>query len=95
MERGELLKEYESIPRRHPAGECCIAQQPESSDKNRFHDVLPYDSSRVELVPTKENNTGYINASHVKVRSSIPGTRLEVTLKKSSTEADGLCSVVS
>uniref|UniRef100_A0A674N3X7 Tyrosine-protein phosphatase non-receptor type n=1 Tax=Takifugu rubripes TaxID=31033 RepID=A0A674N3X7_TAKRU len=67
MERGELLKEYESIPRRHPAGECYIAQQPESSDKNRFHDVLPYDSSRVELVPTKENNTGYINASHVKL----------------------------
>lgn len=71
MERGELLKEYESIPRRHPAGECCVAQQPESSDKNRFHDVLPYDSTRVELVPTKENNTGYINASHVKVSSSL------------------------
>lgn len=69
MERGELLKEYESIPRRHPARECCVAQLPESSDKNRFHDVLPYDSTRVELVPTKENNTGYINASHVKVSS--------------------------
>lgn len=84
MERGELLKEYESIPRRHPAGECSIAQQPESSDKNRFHDVLPYDHTRVELVPTKENNTGYINASHVKVgsRSSVPHKRLWVTLKK-------------
>uniref|UniRef100_A0A3Q3WUN2 Tyrosine-protein phosphatase non-receptor type n=1 Tax=Mola mola TaxID=94237 RepID=A0A3Q3WUN2_MOLML len=69
MERGELLKEYESIPRRHPAGECCVAQLPESADKNRFQDVLPYDSTRVELVPTKENNTGYINASHVKVSS--------------------------
>lgn len=67
LERGELLKEYESIPRRHPAGECVVAQQPESSDKNRFQDVLPYDSTRVELVPTKENNTGYINASHIKV----------------------------
>lgn len=67
LERGELLKEYESIPRRHPAGECVVAQQPESSDKNRFQDVLPYDSSRVELVPTKENNTGYINASHIRV----------------------------
>lgn len=105
MERGELLKEYESIPRRHPAGECCIAQLPESSDKNRFHDVLPYDSTRVELVPTKENNTGYINASHIKVsclcrfsRSSVPHKRLWVTLKKkkkSSAETDGLCPVVS
>lgn len=67
LERGELLKEYESIPRRHPAGECVVAQQPESSDKNRFQDVLPYDATRVELVPTKENNTGYINASHIRV----------------------------
>ncbi len=65
MEQGELLKEYESIPRRHPSEDCIIAQLPESSDKNRFRDVLPYDSTRVELVPTKENNTGYINASHI------------------------------
>jgi len=67
MERGELLKEYESIPKRRPAGDCSTAQLPESGDKNRFQDVLPYDDTRVELVPTKENNTGYINASHVRV----------------------------
>ncbi|XP_054470112.1 tyrosine-protein phosphatase non-receptor type 21 isoform X2 [Anoplopoma fimbria] len=67
MERGELLKEYESIPKRRPAGECTIATLPESGDKNRFQDVLPYDDTRVELVPTKENNTGYINASHVRI----------------------------
>ncbi|XP_047466810.1 tyrosine-protein phosphatase non-receptor type 21 isoform X2 [Mugil cephalus] len=67
MERGELLKEYESIPKRHPGAECSIALQPESADKNRFHDVMPYDDNRVELVPTKENNTGYINASHIKI----------------------------
>uniref|UniRef100_A0A8C9Z9F2 Tyrosine-protein phosphatase non-receptor type n=1 Tax=Sander lucioperca TaxID=283035 RepID=A0A8C9Z9F2_SANLU len=67
MERGELLKEYESIPKRRPAGECTIAQLPESGDKNRFQDVLPYDDTRVELVPTKENNTGYINASHIRI----------------------------
>ncbi|KAM6917461.1 tyrosine-protein phosphatase non-receptor type 21 isoform 2-T2 [Lycodopsis pacificus] len=67
MERGELLKEYESIPKRRPAGGCTIAQLAESGDKNRFQDVLPYDDTRVELVPTKENNTGYINASHVRI----------------------------
>ncbi|XP_068194632.1 tyrosine-protein phosphatase non-receptor type 21 isoform X2 [Antennarius striatus] len=67
IERGELLKEYEGIPRRHPAAECTVAQMPESGDKNRFQDVLPYDNTRVELVPTKENNTGYINASHIKL----------------------------
>lgn len=32
--------------------------------------MLPYDDARVELVPTKENNTGYINASHIKVSVS-------------------------
>ncbi|KAI3367619.1 hypothetical protein L3Q82_026458 [Scortum barcoo] len=47
--------------------ECTFALMPESSDKNRFQDVLPYDDTRVELVPTKENNTGYINASHIKI----------------------------
>ncbi|XP_051247450.1 tyrosine-protein phosphatase non-receptor type 21 isoform X2 [Dicentrarchus labrax] len=67
MERGELLKEYESIPKRDPSEECTVALLPESGDKNRFQDVLPYDSTRVELVPTKENNTGYINASHIKI----------------------------
>ncbi|XP_029316269.1 tyrosine-protein phosphatase non-receptor type 21 isoform X3 [Cottoperca gobio] len=67
MERGELLKEYESIPKRRPAGECTFALLPESGDKNRFQDVLPYDDTRVELVPTKENNTGYINASHIRI----------------------------
>ncbi|XP_030574621.1 tyrosine-protein phosphatase non-receptor type 21 isoform X2 [Archocentrus centrarchus] len=66
MERGELLKEYESIPKRLRE-ECTIAQLPESRERNRFHDVLPYDDTRVELVPTKENNTGYINASHIRM----------------------------
>lgn len=30
--------------------------------------MVPYEENRVELIPTKENNTGYINASHIKVR---------------------------
>lgn len=67
---GELLKEFESVPKRVPGEDCNTALLPENRDKNRFVDVLPYDSSRVELVPTKENNTGYINASHVKVRDA-------------------------
>lgn len=69
MEKGEVLKEYESIPKR-PRGEYTIAQLPESGDRNRFQDVLPYDDTRVELVPTKENNTGYINASHIRMTVS-------------------------
>ena len=33
----------------------------------RFADVLPYDENRVQVSPTKDNKTGYVNASHVTV----------------------------
>ncbi|KAM3871221.1 tyrosine-protein phosphatase non-receptor type 21 [Diretmus argenteus] len=67
MEQGMVFTEYEQVPKRRPSGECTIAQLPESGERNRFQDVLPYDDTRVELVPTKENNTGYINASHIRI----------------------------
>ncbi|KAM4625543.1 tyrosine-protein phosphatase non-receptor type 21 [Polymixia lowei] len=70
MEQGMVFTEYEQIPKRRPSGECTIAQLPESGERNRFQDVLPYDDTRVELVPTKENNTGYINASHIRITVS-------------------------
>ncbi|XP_030212093.1 tyrosine-protein phosphatase non-receptor type 21 isoform X3 [Gadus morhua] len=70
MEQGMVFTEYEQIPKRRPSGDCAIAQQPENGERNRFQDVLPYDDTRVELVPTKENNTGYINASHIRVTVS-------------------------
>ena len=72
MEQGMVFTEYEQIPKRRPSGDCAIAQQPENGERNRFQDVLPYDDTRVELVPTKENNTGYINASHIRVRARSP-----------------------
>uniref|UniRef100_A0A8C2K887 Tyrosine-protein phosphatase non-receptor type n=1 Tax=Cyprinus carpio TaxID=7962 RepID=A0A8C2K887_CYPCA len=67
MEQGMVFTEYEQVPKKRPNCECSIALMPENSDRNRFQDVLPYDDTRVELVPTKENNTGYINASHIRV----------------------------
>ncbi|XP_076833786.1 tyrosine-protein phosphatase non-receptor type 21 isoform X2 [Brachyhypopomus gauderio] len=67
LEQGIVFTEYEQLPKKRPDAECSIAQQPENAERNRFQDVLPYDDMRVELVPTKENNTGYINASHIKV----------------------------
>lgn len=67
MEQGLVFTEYEQMPKKWPSSECSIAQLPENAERNRFQDVLPYDDTRVELVPTKENNTGYINASHIKV----------------------------
>ncbi|XP_015282155.1 PREDICTED: tyrosine-protein phosphatase non-receptor type 21 isoform X2 [Gekko japonicus] len=68
LEQGMVFTEYERIPKKRLTdGECSIARLPENAERNRFQDVLPYDDTRVELVPTKENNTGYINASHIKV----------------------------
>jgi hypothetical protein len=31
----------------------------------RYQDVLPYEENRVKLTPSRENRTGYINASHI------------------------------
>lgn len=70
LEQGLVFTEYEQMPKKWPNSKCSIAELPENAERNRFHDVLPYDDTRVELVPTKENNTGYINASHVKVCDS-------------------------
>ncbi|KAM8920984.1 tyrosine-protein phosphatase non-receptor type 21 isoform 2-T2 [Pelodytes ibericus] len=68
LEQGMVFTEYEQIQKkRFPETECSIARLPENAERNRFQDVLAYDDTRVELVPTKENNTGYINASHIKV----------------------------
>ncbi|XP_027426425.1 tyrosine-protein phosphatase non-receptor type 21 [Zalophus californianus] len=71
LEQGMVFTEYEKIlKKRLVDGECSTARLPENAERNRFQDVLPYDDARVELVPTKENNTGYINASHIKVSVS-------------------------
>ncbi|XP_041927588.1 tyrosine-protein phosphatase non-receptor type 21 isoform X1 [Alosa sapidissima] len=67
LEQGNLFAEYDQVPKRRPAVDCTFALLPENGERNRFQDVLPYDDTRVELVPTKENNTGYINASHIRV----------------------------
>ncbi|XP_052009433.1 tyrosine-protein phosphatase non-receptor type 21-like isoform X2 [Xyrauchen texanus] len=70
VDQGMVFTEYEQVAKRWPNCECTIARMPENSDRNRFQDVLPYDDTRVELVPTKENNTGYINASNIRVTVS-------------------------
>uniref|UniRef100_A0A8C0GNY4 Tyrosine-protein phosphatase non-receptor type n=1 Tax=Chelonoidis abingdonii TaxID=106734 RepID=A0A8C0GNY4_CHEAB len=71
LEQGMVFTEYEQIQKKRLLdGECSIARLPENAERNRFQDVLPYDDARVELVPTKENNTGYINASHIKISVS-------------------------
>ncbi|XP_048841091.1 tyrosine-protein phosphatase non-receptor type 14-like [Brienomyrus brachyistius] len=70
VQEERVFTEYEQIPKKK--AECAVttAMLPENVERNRFRDVVPYEENRVELVPTKENNTGYINASHIKVMIS-------------------------
>ncbi|XP_078261030.1 tyrosine-protein phosphatase non-receptor type 14-like isoform X2 [Rhinoraja longicauda] len=67
LEEDMVFTEYEQIPKKMVDGIFTTATLPENAERNRFRDVVPYEENRVELVPTKENNTGYVNASHIKV----------------------------
>ncbi|XP_025048259.1 tyrosine-protein phosphatase non-receptor type 14 isoform X3 [Alligator sinensis] len=67
LEEGMVFTEYEQIPKKKADGIFTTAALPENAERNRIREVVPYEENRVELVPTKENNTGYINASHTKV----------------------------
>ncbi|XP_053316788.1 tyrosine-protein phosphatase non-receptor type 14 [Spea bombifrons] len=67
LEEGMVFTEYENLPKRKPDGVFTTALLPENQERNRIREVIPYEENRVELVPTKENLTGYINASHIKV----------------------------
>ncbi|XP_029449069.1 tyrosine-protein phosphatase non-receptor type 14 isoform X2 [Rhinatrema bivittatum] len=67
LEEGMVFTEYEQIPKKKGDGNFTTAALPENTERNRIREVVPYEENRLELVPTKENNTGYINASHVKV----------------------------
>ncbi|XP_063299906.1 tyrosine-protein phosphatase non-receptor type 14 [Pelobates fuscus] len=67
LEEGTVFTEYEQIPRRKADGVFTTAILPENLERNRIREVVPYEENRVELSPTNENRTGYINASHIKV----------------------------
>ncbi|XP_036058390.1 tyrosine-protein phosphatase non-receptor type 14 isoform X1 [Onychomys torridus] len=67
LEEGMVFTEYEQIPHKKANGIFSTATLPENAERSRIREVIPYEENRVELIPTKENNTGYINASHIKV----------------------------
>uniref|UniRef100_A0A3P8S0L8 protein-tyrosine-phosphatase n=1 Tax=Amphiprion percula TaxID=161767 RepID=A0A3P8S0L8_AMPPE len=67
LEEERVFTEYEQVPKKRSDCVLTTATLPENAERNRFRDVVPYEENRVELVPNKENNTGYINASHIKV----------------------------
>ncbi|EFX79334.1 hypothetical protein DAPPUDRAFT_304861 [Daphnia pulex] len=62
---GQLLLEFELIPRRKAGADFSMAAHPDNASRNQYQDVLPYEENRVKLTPSRENRTGYINASHI------------------------------
>eukprot|EP00096_Caligus_rogercresseyi_P004380 TRINITY_DN18610_c0_g1_i1.p1 TRINITY_DN18610_c0_g1~~TRINITY_DN18610_c0_g1_i1.p1 ORF type:complete len:1044 (+),score=421.24 TRINITY_DN18610_c0_g1_i1:203-3334(+) len=64
---GEVLREFEMIPKKRESSSFFAASLPENVRRNRFEHVLPYDDNRVKISPSKDNKAGYINASHVNI----------------------------
>ncbi|XP_058452379.1 tyrosine-protein phosphatase non-receptor type 21 isoform X2 [Malaya genurostris] len=61
----QLYCEFERIPKRvdNAKYDCALAE--ENKNKNFDPNFLPYDNNRVRLTPTRDNRTGYVNASHI------------------------------
>lgn len=64
---GCVFAEFEQIGKKASNMDCNVGKCPENKERNRFQDVLPYDETRVKLSSSKNNPSGYINASHIKV----------------------------
>ncbi|XP_061056110.1 tyrosine-protein phosphatase non-receptor type 3 isoform X3 [Eubalaena glacialis] len=70
LESGTVLIQFEQLYRKKPGLAITFAKLPQNLDKNRYKDVLPYDTTRVLL----QRNEDYINASYVNME--IPAANL-------------------
>lgn len=61
----QLYFEFEKILKRKANVECNTALLAENVSFNKYPDLVPYEDNRLRLTPTKENKSGYINASHI------------------------------
>ncbi|XP_054850076.1 receptor-type tyrosine-protein phosphatase H [Eublepharis macularius] len=61
-----FAKEYQQLQDTGTGQPHTVAEYPENREKNRYSNVLPYDSSRVLLGPSiSDPNSDYINASYI------------------------------
>ncbi|XP_075717007.1 tyrosine-protein phosphatase non-receptor type 13 isoform X2 [Rhinoderma darwinii] len=63
LEQGAPAKEFADLQDLKPLDECLIGQTKDNKKKNRYKNILPYDSTRVPL-GTEDD---YINASFIKM----------------------------
>ncbi|GFO18600.1 tyrosine-protein phosphatase non-receptor type 13, partial [Plakobranchus ocellatus] len=66
VESGEPNETFKSIRQLKEAGSCSVGQLPENKQKNRYRNVLPYDSNRIRLSGRGEDKE-YINASFIEM----------------------------
>ncbi|XP_066281306.1 tyrosine-protein phosphatase non-receptor type 21-like isoform X1 [Branchiostoma lanceolatum] len=66
-EDGVVFTEFSKVYKKKEPAIFMTAQKPDNQARNRFKDILPYEESRVRLMPTQSNPAGYINASHIKM----------------------------
>uniref|UniRef100_A0A3B4XMX9 protein-tyrosine-phosphatase n=1 Tax=Seriola lalandi dorsalis TaxID=1841481 RepID=A0A3B4XMX9_SERLL len=72
IQSGTLCFHFENLYRRKPGLSLNCARLSENMDKNRYKDVLPYDTTRVVL----QGQEDYINASHITVAPPVSGVCL-------------------
>uniref|UniRef100_A0A8C3L1P2 Tyrosine-protein phosphatase non-receptor type 13 n=1 Tax=Chrysolophus pictus TaxID=9089 RepID=A0A8C3L1P2_CHRPC len=63
LEQGIPSKEIENLQELKPLDQCLIGQAKENRRKNRYKNILPYDTTRVPL----GSEGGYINASFIRM----------------------------
>lgn len=61
---------------------CSAAELPVNRGKNRFTNILPYDHSRVKLLPTDdEEGSDYINANYMPVCKKVLARYYKINVK--------------